>query len=131
MITINDHHTERLFDPWAYLGPKRRKLLDKSWAGLFRKHLFNKIPVNKIASYFNEQNGRPSKELYTATGAVVLQQMHDLSDEETISEVAFDTKWHYSLDITEESDQAKYLCEKTLRNFRKIIIKNNLEGFIF
>ena len=131
MITINDHHTKRLFDPWAYLGPKRRKLLEKSWAGLFREHLFNKIPVNKIVCYFDKYMGRPTKELFTAIGAVILQQVHDLSDEETITSVAFNTQWHYSLDITGESDEAKYLCEKTLRSFRKIIIKNNLEGYIF
>ena len=54
MITVNDHQTGRLFDPWEYLGPKRRKLLDSSWSGVFRKYLLEKLPVNKIARYFDE-----------------------------------------------------------------------------
>ena len=36
MIHARDHKTPYLIDPWDYLGPKRRKLLDESWAGLFR-----------------------------------------------------------------------------------------------
>jgi len=28
MITVKDHQTGRLFDPWDYLGPKRRKLFE-------------------------------------------------------------------------------------------------------
>lgn len=28
--------------------------------------------------------GRPTKELYSIVGALVLQQMHDLSDEQTV-----------------------------------------------
>ena len=54
MITVNDHRTERLFDPWEYLGPKRRKLLDSSWSGVFRKYLLEKLPVGKVAKHFDE-----------------------------------------------------------------------------
>jgi len=131
VINIKDHHTERLFDPWHYLGAKRRQLLKKSWAGLFRDHLFNKIPVNKIASHFDEDNGRPSKELYTAIGATILQQVHDLSDNDVIEELAFNIQWHYALDITGESDDDKYLCEKTLRTYRKILTEENMDSFLF
>ena len=63
MITVKDHHTGRLFDPWDHLGPKRRKLLDTSWSGIFRKYLLDDLPVGKVAGYFNESLGRPSKEL--------------------------------------------------------------------
>ena len=80
MITVNDHQTGRLFDPWEYLGPKRRKLLDSSWSGVFRKYLLEKLPVGKVGRHFNEVMGRPTKELYTAIGALILQQFHDLSD---------------------------------------------------
>jgi len=65
MITVNDHHTRRLFDHWEYLGPKRRKLLDTSWSGVFRKYLLEKLPVSKVAKHFDEVMGRPSKEFCT------------------------------------------------------------------
>ena len=61
MITVNDHHTIRLFDPWEYLGPKWRKLLDTSWSGVFRKYLLEKLPVENVAKHFDEGMGRHSK----------------------------------------------------------------------
>jgi len=36
MITIKDHKQQELFDPWAFLSPKRRQILDEGWPGLFR-----------------------------------------------------------------------------------------------
>lgn len=77
MIYTKDHKTGYLFDPWEYLGPKRRKLLDESWAGLFRKEILNELPVNEIAPFFTANFGRPTKELYTVLGVLVIQQMQD------------------------------------------------------
>ena len=131
MIYTRDHKTGYLFDPWEYLGPKRRKLLDESWAGLFRKEILSELPADKIAPFFTAGFGRPTKELYTVLGVLVLQQMHDLSDEETIPQLAFNIQWHYALDINTESDEAKYICPKTLWNMRKIVTDNKLDNILF
>lgn len=131
MIHTKDHKTMPIFDPWEFLGPKRRKLMEESWAGLFRKHILNELPVSKLKPFFTAGFGRPTKELYSIVGAIVLQQMHDLSDEQTVSQVAFNQQWHYALDITSTSDQATYLCEKTLWNFRAIMTQNNLDAEVF
>lgn len=131
MFNVNDHQTGRLFDPWNYLGPKRRKLLETSWAGVFRKYLLVKLPVKKIAKYFDKHMGRPTKDIYTAMGALILQQLHDLSDSEVMDALAFNIQWHYALDITDDSDNGSYLCERTLRTYRKIIIKEGLERVLF
>lgn len=131
MIHTKDHKTLPLFDPWDFLGPKRRKLMEESWAGLFRKHILNELPVSKLRPFFTAGFGRPTKELYSIIGAIVLQQMHDLSDEQTVYQLAFNQQWHYALDITDSSDQAAYLCEKTLWNFRSIMTDNNLDTLVF
>ena len=64
MITVKDHHTGRLFDPWDHLGPKRRKLLDTRSITLMRSmnsgimpwiSTMNRMPVN---TYLNERFGR-------------------------------------------------------------------------
>lgn len=131
MIYTRDHKTGYLFDPWEYLGPKRRKLMDESWAGLFRKEILGELPVNKIVPFFTADFGRPTKELYTVLGALVIQQMQDLSDEDTIPQLAFNLQWHYALDITTESDEAKYMCPKTLWSMRKIVTDNELDNVLF
>lgn len=119
MIHARDHETPYLIDPWNYLGPKRRKLLDESWAGLFREHILSDLPVHKIASCYTDGFGRPTKEIFAGMGALILQQMHDLTDEETISQFSFNLQWHYALDI--QSDEAKYMCTKTLWTLRHIV----------
>ena len=131
MVTVKDHQTEWLFDPWKHLGPKRRKLLEKSWYGVFRKYLLEKLPVTKVARHFDEVMGRPSKELYTAVGALILQQFHDLSDPEVSMALAFNEQCHYALDISDESDASKYISERTIRTYRKILIQEGLDRVLF
>ena len=131
MIHTRDHQTDYLFDPWSYLGPKRRRLMEESWAGVFREHILRELPVHKIAPYFSEGSGRPTKELYAALGGLILQQMHDLTDEETIAEFCFDIKWHYALDIPGESDESKYLSLKTLWALRHLVMAKGLDVELF
>jgi hypothetical protein len=131
MIRIKDHKQGELFDPWSFLSPKRRRLLDQSWAGLFKKHILCELPVSQLAPFFAEGFGRPTKELHTVLGVLVLQQSLDLTDIETVNQLAFNIQWHYALNITEESDSAKYFCEKTLWNMRSIAVENALEAILF
>lgn len=131
MIKIKNPKQLDIFDPWAFLTPKRRQMLESGWPGLFREHILPTIPVGKVAKHFDQTFGRPTKELYSKLGTLILQQAFDFTDEETIQQYAFNTQWHYSLNITEESDAAKYISLKTLWNDRNIVAQNNLEDDIF
>ncbi len=131
MITIKDPKARTLFDCWSYLGPKRRKLLDDSWSGLFRAEILSILPIEQIAEEYRADFGRPSKELYAALGAVLLQQMHDLTDTETVEHLAFNLQWHYALNITDDSDASSYMCEKTLWSFRKLLTDKGLDSELF
>ena len=131
MIHNRDHRTVYLFDPWDYLGPKRKKLMSESWAGLFREHVLAELPVQKLAPFFTKDFGRPTKEQYAALGALILQQMHDLTDAETVSQYSFNIQWHYALDIPGESDESKYLSPKTLWKLRHLVTKEKLDVELF
>jgi len=78
MIRRRDPRQACLIDPWGHLGPKRRQLLENSWAGLFRQEILTELPVEQLAREFRTDFGRPAKELYTVLGVILLQQMHDL-----------------------------------------------------
>jgi len=131
MFNARDRQTGYLFDPWGHFGPKLRKLLEESWAGLFREEILCELPVEKMAPFYTADFGRPTKELYAVMGAIIIQQAQDLSDEETVYQLAFNQQWHYALDIPGESDQARYICPKTLWNMRKIFTDNNLDKVVF
>jgi hypothetical protein len=129
MLTIRDHQTGDLFDPWEHLGAKRRRLLDRSWAAVFRDHLLEHLPVRELAAHFSRELGRPTKDLHAVVGALILQQLHDTTDPETVEAVALNLAWHYALDIRADADA--YLCERTLRNYRSLLIEKGLDRILF
>jgi len=131
MIRVKDHKQLDIFDPWDFLSPKRRQMLDDSWAGLFKKEILPILPISAVKPFFDKAFGRPTKELYAAIGVQVLQQTFDFTDEETVQQFSYNILWHYALNITEESDSAKYISLKTLWSMRHLIAEHELETTIF
>jgi hypothetical protein len=131
MLNIKDHKTLYMFDPFEYLGPKRRKMLSDSWAGVFRDHVRHVLPVNLLAKHYCSDNGRPTNELIAMMGAMILQHMHDLTDQEAAEQFAFNIQWHYALDITSNSDSVAYVCPKSIWSTRSIMTENNLYDPVF
>ena len=129
MITLRDRRTGDLFDRWSGMGEKRRRLLDCSWAEVFRSHLLDDLPIDELSRHFDERMGRPSKDLHIVVGVLLLQQMHDLSDAATVEALAFNMTWHHALDVRTEADC--YFCEKTLRNYRRLFIAQGLDELLF
>jgi hypothetical protein len=64
-------------------------------------------------------------------GAILFQQIFDLTDEETVSQMAFNLQWHYALDNPEESDSVKYISPKTLWSMRNILTDEDLDTVLF
>ena len=117
-------------DPWENaLSPKKLSLLQKSWAEIFRQHILPKMPINHVAKYFDKVMGRPTKELGSACGVCVLQQIFDLTDDETTDQMAFNQQWHYALDVLDQEDQV--LSSKTLWNIRHILTTDRLAKKVF
>ena len=103
--------------------------MEQSWAGVFRNHLLVELPVDDLCRHLDERMGRPSKDLHVVIGVLLLQQLHDLSDAETVEALAFNMAWHYALDVRSEADS--YFCEKTLRNYRRLFIEQGLDELLF
>jgi len=129
MITLRDRRTGDLFDRWPELGEKRRQLLDRSWAEVFRHHLLDEFPIEELLPHLDERMGRPSKDLHIVIGVLLLQQLHDLSDAATVEALAFNMTWHHALDVRTEADC--YFCEKTLRNYRRLFMAQGLDEVLF
>jgi hypothetical protein len=131
MFHARDCKTGSLFDKWRHIGPKRRKLLDASWAGLFRREILPELPVEKLTPAFHDSFGRPTKEMYTTLGALIFQQMFDLTDEETVEQLAFNMRWHIALDLDGESDSDKYIAPRTLWTMRSLLAAKKLDTYLF
>jgi hypothetical protein len=120
-----------MFDPFEYLGPKRRKMLDNSWAGIFRDHVRHVLPVDLLAKHYCSDNGRPTNELGAMMGTMILQHMHDLTDQEAAEQFAFNIQWHYALDVTSNSDNSAYVCPKSIWSTRSTMTEHNLYDPVF
>ena len=131
MIHTKDHKTLDIFDPFPFLGPKRKKRIEASWAKLFREEVLPILPVHKVWEYYHASKGAPTKELYAMLGLLLLQQMHDLTDEEAVDQFAYNVQWHYALNITSDDDADAYVCPKTLWTLRSILSKAGLHAALF
>jgi hypothetical protein len=131
MIKIKNYKTQYMFDLFEHLGPKRRKLLDDSWAGIFRSNVRPVLPVELLARHYCATNGRPTNELVAMMGAMILQHMHDLTDQETVEHFAFNIQWHYALDITNNADTEAYVCQKSIWSMRDIMTEHRLYDAVF
>ncbi len=131
MIHIKDHKTPDMFDPFPFLGPKRKQRIEASWAKVFREHILPILPVEKVFSKYDPVMGAPTKELYAMLGLMVIQQMHDLTDEEAVDQFAYNLQWHYALNITSTADADAYVSPKTLWTMRNVLTERNLYQDIF
>jgi len=131
LIHTKDHKTRDMFHPFGHLGPKRLALLESSWAHLFRDEILHKLPAEKLFHLYDDHKGRPTKELYTMLGMVLLQQMEDLTDEATVRQFAFNLEWHYALNVTDPSDASSYVAPRTLWTMRDQIGQLGLEQALF
>jgi hypothetical protein len=131
MIYIKDHKTHDMFDPFPSLGPKRKQRIEDSWAKVFREHILTTLPVEKVFSKYDPVFGAPTKELYSMLGLMVIQQMHDMTDEEAVDQFAYNLQWHYALNITSTADADAYVSPKTLWNMRELLIERDLYQVIF
>jgi hypothetical protein len=131
MIHIKDHKTPDMFDPFPILGPKRKQRIEESWAKIFREHILPVLPVEKVFSKYNSVMGAPTKELHSMLGLMILQQMHDLTDEEAVDQFAYNLQWHYALNITSTTDADAYVSPKTLWTMRDTLTERGIYTKIF
>lgn len=129
MRNVRDHATQDIFNRWEHLGAKRLKRLRESWPEVFRREITGKLPVEKLAEAFDPGMGRPTLDIPVVAGALILQQMFNLTDREAAESVAFNIAWHYALDI--RSGAELEMTDRTLRNYRRLVIDLGLDEIIF
>ena len=95
----------------------------------FESIFYHLLPAKQIFELYSLYHGRPTKELYTVIGAVVLQQFFDLTNPRTVKELAFNEQWHFALECFNNDDQI--ISEKTLWTMRDQLVKLGLSNLIF
>ena len=112
----------KLSDAAGLMPPEKREECERSWAGPFRQKA---LPIlvrmeTSFAELFDPDMGRPNRPVPLVLGVLILKEMWDLTDNEALDALKFDTRWWYAFDLplVELS-----LSQKTLHNFRAKLIE--------
>ncbi len=96
---VNPQQT-RLFDPFdSVLTEKTRKRLLNGWPGVFRHVILELMPVDALSEHFDPAMGRPTKELYSIAGLLLIQEFMDWTKDQALDAYSFHTNVHYALNL--------------------------------
>ncbi len=96
---INPQQT-LLFDPFdGVLTEKTSKRLLESWPGVFRNLILELMPVDTIAGRFDPKLGRPTKELYSMAGLLLIMEFMNWTKQEALDAYSFRMDVHYALNL--------------------------------
>jgi len=96
---VNPKQTH-LFDSFDnVLTEKTRKRLLDGWPGVFRHVILELMPVDAVSGYFDATMGRPTKELYSIAGLLLIQEFMDWTKNEALDAYSFNMNVHYALNL--------------------------------
>jgi Transposase DDE domain len=100
MHNIVDPKQTRLFDPFSsVLTEKTRKRLLDGWPGVFRHIILELMPVDAVSKEFDPTMGRPTKELYSMAGLLLIKEFMNWTKAETLDAYSFNINIHYALNL--------------------------------
>jgi len=124
MYKIVNPQQTRLFDPFdSVLTEKTRKRLLDGWAGVFRHVILKLMPVNTIAGRFHPSMGRPTKELYSMAGLLLIMEFKDWIKEEALDAYRFHLDIQYALNL---EPVAHDISMRTLERYINYFEEDNL-----
>jgi hypothetical protein len=96
---INPQQT-RLFDSFdSVLTDQTRKRLLDGWHGVFRHLILELMPVDTVSGHFDSAMGRPTKELYSMAGLLLIKEFKNWTNDETLESYSFNMATHYALNL--------------------------------
>jgi hypothetical protein len=123
-----DPQQTTLFDGWErVISPSMKANLIGGWQGVFREAILLLMPVEHVGKAFHPTMGRPTKELYSLCGLILLMEMNDWSLEETLNNYRFRMDVHFALNL---EPVAQRLGARTLERYVKLLCKDEVAAEI-
>jgi len=120
---VNPQQT-RLFDPFdSVLTEKTRKRLLDGWAGIFRHVILELMPVETISGHFDPAMGRPTKELYSMAGLLLIKEFMDWTKDEALDAYSFHMDIHYALNLEPVTHE---ISMRTLERYINLFEDDNI-----
>jgi hypothetical protein len=123
MQRIIDPRQDRLFDSYQAMIPANQKWLQENWPGVFRHVILEQLPVETLRQHFHPTLGRPSEELYSLAGLLLLLEMFNWTKEQAAAAYRFHHEVHYALNL-EPTDHE--LSIRTLERYQRFYEQDDL-----
>lgn len=116
-FTSNNYQQLSLSDRLMTLNDKEREILKDSWAEHFSQRIFPRIDESLFADLYSRDSVAPSNPVNVTVGALILQAIFDLTDEELVQAILFDVRYQTALRTTSALTQP--ISTRTLNRFRR------------
>lgn len=100
---IEDPRQKRLFDiDDEILSDTAKRRIQNSWHFLFRQAILELMPAKELGEYFDPEIGRPTKELFSIAGLLLIKEFKNLTNSEASDAYMFDVAIQYALNLQPE-----------------------------
>lgn len=113
----NSYEQFSLHDSTRHLTERQRELLRKSWAVPFAEEIFPRIDEKRFAPFYSSRSPKPNAPVNVVVGAILLQELLDLTAEEIVEAASFDVRIQVALHTT--SYEVQPFSVRTLQRFRE------------
>ena len=123
-ITPEDLPQNLLFDdsatPWIHtqLDPSALRTLNEGWQGVFRRTALKCLPAPEIAQHFSAAFGRPTKEIYSMIGLLLIMEFKQWTADEAAEAYSFDAGVQFALNLARDH---QYVCPRTVENYKRLL----------
>ncbi len=116
MKTINKPgETPELFDMVAdCMNEQRKNRLLKSWMHTFRESILIEMPVAEVGRNFSDEMGRPTKELYSVCGLILIMKFFNWTVSQAVDAYCYHQDIHYALNLQMDNP---FISEATLHRY--------------
>jgi len=98
-----------------------KKMLERSWAFVFREKIFKKIEERRYKDLYSKAKSRPNFPVNIWVGLEIIKQLKDYTDEELIEQFHFNYLTAYAVGLDSLGEVT--VCERTLYYNRKRILE--------
>jgi hypothetical protein len=123
-ITPEDLPQNLLFDDfethWIHtqLDPSALRTLNEGWQGVFRRTALKCLPAPEIAQHFSAAFGRPTKEIYSMIGLLLIMEFKQWTADEAAEAYSFDAGVQFALNLARDH---QYVCPRTVENYKRLL----------
>ena len=124
MKQINDPRQTALFDSYqTHLSEVGYARILKGWQGVFRHVILELLPVEELGEHFSADQGRPTKELYSIAGLMLIMEFKNWTVDDAAEAYMYSADVQYALNLGRDNQS---MTERTIERYQKLFREDEL-----